>query len=115
MEVGNITKSATLKSFLHLSYKKHTDTFFVAVLFNVFRRQTLTDNFWGLHKNMNCAFPLRHNNNKVTKFIAKLINNVIWLACRIIGFSLYIVRNGKINALINVCVHIYTNKLTKLL
>ena len=21
-------------------------------------RQTLTDNFWGIHKNMNCAFPL---------------------------------------------------------
>ena len=21
-------------------------------------RQTLTDDFWGLHKNMNCVFPL---------------------------------------------------------
>ena len=21
-------------------------------------RQTLTDDFWGIHKNMNCAFPL---------------------------------------------------------
>ena len=41
MEVGIITKAATFESFLHLSYK-----------------QTLTDDFWGLHKNMNCAFPL---------------------------------------------------------
>ena len=24
-------------------------------------RQTLTDDFWGLHKNMNCAFPLMKN------------------------------------------------------
>ena len=23
-------------------------------------RQTLTDDFWGLHKSMNCAFPLKH-------------------------------------------------------
>ena len=23
-------------------------------------RQTLTDDFWGLHKNINCAFPLRN-------------------------------------------------------
>ena len=23
-------------------------------------RQTLTDDFWGLHKNINCAFPLNH-------------------------------------------------------
>ena len=26
-------------------------------------RQTLTDDFWGLHKNMNCAFPLIHNHH----------------------------------------------------
>ena len=25
---------------------------------NIFMRQTLADDFWGLHKNMNCAFPL---------------------------------------------------------
>ena len=24
-------------------------------------RQTLTDDFWGLHKNKNCAFPLMEN------------------------------------------------------
>ena len=52
MEVGNITKAATLKSFLILSflYLKHTVTFFVAVFFNICRRQTLTDNFWGLDR-----------------------------------------------------------------
>ena len=30
----------------------------MTVLFNIFMRQTSTDDFWGLHKNMNCAFPL---------------------------------------------------------
>ena len=35
--------------------------FFVTVLFNIFMRQTLTDDFGGLHKNMNCAFPSSHN------------------------------------------------------
>ena len=30
----------------------------MTVLFNIFIKQTLTDNCWGLHKNMNCAFPL---------------------------------------------------------
>ena len=59
MEVVNITKAATFKSFLHLSYKNTELLYFVTVLFNIFMRQTLTDYFWGLHKNMNCAFPLR--------------------------------------------------------
>ena len=58
MEVGNITRAATFKSFLHLNYK-NTITSFVAVLCNIFMRQTLTDDFWGLLKNMNCAFPLK--------------------------------------------------------
>ena len=58
MEVGNITKAATFKSFLYLSYKNTKLLYFVTVLFNIFMRQTLTDDFWGLHKNMNCAFPL---------------------------------------------------------
>ena len=54
MEAGNITKAATFKSFLQL--------IFVRVIFNIFMRQTLTDDFLGgerrLHKNMNCAFSL---------------------------------------------------------
>ena len=58
MEVVNITKAATFKIFLHLIYKNTQLLFFVTVLFNIFMRQTLTDDFWGLHKNMNCAFPL---------------------------------------------------------
>ena len=48
MKVENITEAATFKSFLHLNYKKHTITFFVTGLFNIFMRQTLTDDFWGL-------------------------------------------------------------------
>ena len=56
MENEKITKAATFKSFLHLSYK--TYNYFFYVLFYIFMIQTLTDNFWVLHKNMNCAFPL---------------------------------------------------------
>ena len=58
MEVGNITDAATFKSFLYLSYKNAQLLFPVTALFNIFMRQTLTNDFWGLHKNMNCAFPL---------------------------------------------------------
>ena len=58
MEVGNITKAATFKSFFYLSYKNTKLLCFVTVLFNIFMRQTLTDDFGGLHENMNCAFPL---------------------------------------------------------
>ena len=60
MEVGNIKEAATFKSFLHLSYKNTIIFLCVSVLYNIFMRQTLTDDFWGLHKNMNCAFPLNH-------------------------------------------------------
>ena len=31
----------------------------MTVLFDIFMRQTLTNDFWGLHKNMNCPFPLK--------------------------------------------------------
>ena len=51
MEVGNITKAAT--------FKNYKITLFCDSVFNIFMRQTLTNDFWGLHKNMNCAFPLR--------------------------------------------------------
>ena len=56
MEVGNITKAAT--KFLSAKLWKHTITFSVALFFNIFKRQTLMDDFWGLNKNINCAFPL---------------------------------------------------------
>ena len=49
MEVGNIIQAATFESFLHPSFK-NTVTFFVAVLFNIFMRQALTDDFWGYTK-----------------------------------------------------------------
>ena len=58
MEVGNITKARTFNSFLHLTYKKTQILFFVTVFKIFFMRQILTDDFWGLYKNMNCTFPL---------------------------------------------------------
>ena len=58
-KIGNIAKAATFESFLHLIYKNTHNYFFVIVLFNIFMRQILTNGFWGLHKNTNCAFPLR--------------------------------------------------------
>ena len=53
-----MTKAATFPSFPHLSYKNTQLLFFVTVLFNIFMRQTLNNDFRMLHKNMNCAFPL---------------------------------------------------------
>ena len=50
-------KAAIFKRFLHLSYKNTQLLFLWIVLFNIFMRQTLTDDFWGLHKN--CTFPLK--------------------------------------------------------
>ena len=68
MKVGNITKAAAFKKFFHLSYKSTQILFFVTLLFNFFMRQTLTDDFWRLHKNMNCAFPLsKFSQYKITK------------------------------------------------
>ena len=53
MEVGNITKAATFK-YYKSCYTKVTKTnnnfFFVTVFFNNFMRETLNDEFWGLHK-----------------------------------------------------------------
>ena len=61
MEVGNVANAATFKSSLHLSYKKTQLLVLWIVLLNILMRQTLTNDFWELHKNMNCAFPLRKN------------------------------------------------------
>ena len=66
MEVGNITKASTFKSFLNLSYKNTQLLFSVTVVFNIFMRQTLND-FWRLHKNMNYAFPLTFMHLRYTK------------------------------------------------
>ena len=72
-EVGNITKAATFKSFPHLSYKNTQLLFFETVLFNIFMRQILSDDFWGLHKNINCAFPLRLQDLFLFVFINKIV------------------------------------------
>ena len=58
MEDGNIANAATLKRFSPLRYKSTQLLFFVTELFYIFMRQTLTDEFWVLHINMNYAFPL---------------------------------------------------------
>ena len=59
LEVGNIIKAATFKNFFPLSYKNTQLLFFVTVPFNIFMRQTLNNDFWELHKNINCTFPLK--------------------------------------------------------
>ena len=58
MEVQDIAKAAILKSFIHLSYKNTQLLFMWQCFLIFFIRKKLTDDFWGLHKNMNCAFPL---------------------------------------------------------
>ena len=68
MEVGYIIKTFTFKIFLHLSYKNTQLLSCVTVLFNIFMRQTLADDFWELHKNMNCAFPLKLPENNSQYF-----------------------------------------------
>ena len=45
MGVGNIKKAATFKTFFSPKLLKHTITFVLTVLFNIFMRQTLTDDF----------------------------------------------------------------------
>ena len=64
MEAGNNAKAATFKSFLHLSYKNTQLLFLWTVLFNIFMKKTLTDDFWGFPKNMNCAFYLKPNKSE---------------------------------------------------
>ena len=74
VEIGNVSKAATFKSFLHQSYKNTQLSFFVTVLFTyllIFMRQTLTDNFRGLHKNKNCAFPLSSFNSIIVQMSEK--------------------------------------------
>ena len=77
MEVWNITKAATFKSSLHLSYKNTQLLFLWTVLFNIFIRQTLSDDFWGLHKYMNCAFPLRISSVNGKLFFVRWIFRVV--------------------------------------
>ena len=51
-----LKKTATFKSFLHLN----PQLLFLWQWFLIFlTRKTLTNDLWELHKNMNCAFPLK--------------------------------------------------------
>ena len=59
MKVGNIKKPAAVKRFFRLSFKNTQLLFLWKVLFNIIMRQLLNDDFWELHKNMNCEFPLK--------------------------------------------------------
>ena len=59
MESGNITKAATFKSFLNLCYKNTINFFCWQCFLIFFMTQISTDDFRGLPKNMNCAFPLK--------------------------------------------------------
>ena len=45
MEVENITKATTFESFPHLSCKNMQLLFFVAVIFNIFMRKTVTQKY----------------------------------------------------------------------
>ena len=58
MEIGNVTKAASFKNFLRQSYKNTQSLFLWQCFLIFFMRQTLTNDFWGLHINKNCAFPL---------------------------------------------------------
>ena len=79
IEVGNITKATTFESFLYLSYKNTQLLVSKTVLFNIFMRQTLTNNFCELHKIMNCAFPLRKDRFWKTLLLSpKLFKYLEW-------------------------------------
>ena len=45
------------------------------MVFTIFIRQALTDDFWGLHKNINCAFPLNREELKKMKTKTKTKSN----------------------------------------
>ena len=94
MEDGNITTAATLKNFLHLSYK-NTITFFVTVLFNIFHEKE-TDDFWGLHKNMNCTFPLNTppEQNDFAKIDRKKPSDSVIIFGKTVGLNLAFSENG---------------------
>ena len=51
----------------------------MTVLFNIFMRKTLTDDFWGLHKNINCVLlltvgyePFKRQFHKMVKHTQKI-------------------------------------------
>ena len=76
MEVENITKTATFKSFLLLSYKNTQFLFLQIVLFNIFVIQTLTDDFWGLTQKFELRVSFNISFNVINKKI-KLVSQRI--------------------------------------
>ena len=48
MEIGNVTKAATFKSFLHQSYKNTQLSLFVTVIFNYIHKTNINQWFWGV-------------------------------------------------------------------
>ena len=54
-----LQKLLLLKVFLTKVIKTQSSFIFVIVSLIVFMSQTLTDEFWGLHQNKNCTFPLK--------------------------------------------------------
>ena len=48
MEVGNVTKAAIFKSFLHQSHKNTQLSFFATVLFNYFLETNINRQLWGV-------------------------------------------------------------------
>ena len=79
MEIDNVTKAATFKSFLHQSYKNTQLLFLWQCFLSIFMRQTSTDDFWGLHKNMNCAFPLSYLAIHIHNVQLKLVASTLYI------------------------------------
>ena len=67
MEVAEILKKLLLLKVPSPKLLKHRITFFVEPFLIFLMRQTLNDDFWELHKNMNCAFPLRPVNSEIIR------------------------------------------------
>ena len=74
IEIRNVTKAAAFKRFLHQSYKNTQLISFATALFNYFHETNINQWFWGLHKNKNCAFPLRF-------LVYSSHIRLAWLAC----------------------------------
>ena len=68
MEVGNITKPATFKSFLHLSYKNAQLLFLVTVLFNISHEKNI--NQWFLEVTQ--KYEMRSSFNLKLKVMQKV-------------------------------------------
>ena len=52
------SKAASFQKFSSLKLKRRTITFLWQCFLIFLLRKTLTNDFWGLHTNINCAFPL---------------------------------------------------------